>query len=287
MRTSLKPEHLAEVITGQTGLEFEAEADVAADGRYWYLLRPRGLPADHTFGIRTTLGWRRLRVDFEPGKFAGSLLADMGNADADGRSAFHSILADCRSLGSQIHLEINGSSFRFDSDDVWAQTWSRLTLSLNKGQLELGTDEGEPDAQIACRWTGRFAAAVVAILPTEDTGEGVDSNVIGHPEGALKTVKINRYERDRRNRAAAIAIHGTECKACGLEMVSRYGSIAAGMIEVHHVTPVSELGEGYVIDPATDLVPICPNCHAVVHRRTPPIAIEDLKSLLKRISEHH
>lgn len=277
--------HLARVITDQTGLEFEAESDVDADGQRRYLLRPRGLPADHTFGIRTTLGWRRLTVEFEPGKFAGSLLADMGNADADGRSAFRSVLSDCLGLGSQIQLEINGSSLPFDSDDVWERTWSRLTLSLKKGQLELGADEGEPDAQIACRWTGRFAAAVVAILPTEGEGESISPDVVGYPEGALTRVQANRFERDRRNRAAAIAIHGSTCKGCGLEMAARYGSVATGLIEVHHVTPVSELGEARVIDPATDLVPLCPNCHAVVHRRTPPFAIEELRTILAQVSE--
>ena len=281
MQTSLEPQHLEKVISGETGLEFEAETGVDSEGQRWYLLRPRGLTADHTFGIRTTLGWRRLRIDFEPGKFAGALLAEMGNADADGRSGFQAVLADCRRVGSQIDLEINSVPLPFDSEEVWAQAWNRLVLSMNKGQLELGIDEGEPDAQIVCRWTGRFAAAVVAILPTEEAGEGVETDVIGYPEGALTTVQTNRYERDRRNRAAAIAIHGTACKGCGLEMGTRYGSVASGMIEIHHVTPVSELGAGYVIDPARDLVPLCPNCHAVVHRNTPPFTVAELRECLE------
>lgn len=282
MQTSLEPQHLEKVISGETGLEFEAGTGADSEGQQWYLLRPRGLTADHTFGIRTTLGWRRLRIDFEPDKFAGSLLADMGNVDGDGRSAFHAVLTDSRRLGAQIDLEVNGVLFPFDSEDVWAQTWSRLALSMNKGQLELGIDEGEPDAHIVCRWTGRFAAAVVAILPTEEAGESVESDVIGYPEGALKTVRTNRYERDRRNRAVAIAIHGTACKGCGLEMGTRYGSVAAGFVEIHHITPVSQLGAGYVIDPVRDLVPLCPNCHAVVHRRDPPLTVSEVELLLNQ-----
>ncbi len=278
--TTLEPNYLARVITDQTGLGFEAKSDVDADGQLRYLLRPRDLPAEHTFCIQTTLGWRRLRVDFEPGKFAVSLLADMGHADADARSVFRSVLADCVDCGAEIHLEINGKTAPFDSDDVWAQKWSGLVLTLKKGQLELGTDDGEPDAQIACRWTGRHAAAIVAILPTESESVMVDPDVVGYPEGALATVQINRFERDRRNRAAAIAIHGSTCKGCGLEMAAKYGSLASGVIEVHHITPVSELGDSHVIDPATDLVPLCPNCHTVVHRRSPPISIEDLKELI-------
>jgi len=282
MRTSLEPEYLAQTITGQTGLEFEAETGVNADGEQWYVLRPRGLLSDYTFGIRTTLQWRRLRIDFEPGKFAASLLEDMGNAEAEGRSAFLAVLADSRRHGSQVDLEINGVRFEFDDENVWSQSWNRLLFSMNKGQLELGTDEGEPDAQIVCRWTIRFSAAVVAILPTEEVIENKEPEVIGYPEGSVVTVKANRYERDKRNRAAAIAIHGTACKGCGLEMDMRYGPIASGYVEIHHITPVSELGAEYIIDPARDLVPLCPNCHAVVHRRIPPLTVSELRVLIAK-----
>ena len=282
MQTPLEPQHLETVISAETGLEFEAGTGVDPEGQRWYLLRPRGLPADHTFGMRTTLAWRRIRIDFEPGKFAGSLLADMGNVDAEGRSAFRAVLSDSHRLGARIDLEVNGVPFRFDSDDVWAPAWSRLVLSMNKGQLELGIDEGEPDALIVCRWTGRFAAAIVAILPTEDASRSVEPEVIGYPEGALTTVQTNRYERDRRNRAAAIAIHGTACKGCGLEMGTRYGPVAAGFVEIHHITPVSQLGAGYVIDPMRDLVPLCPNCHAVAHRRDPPLTVNEISLLLNQ-----
>jgi 5-methylcytosine-specific restriction protein A len=93
---------------------------------------------------------------------------------------------------------------------------------------------------------------------------------------------VNRYERDRRNRAAALAIHGYVCKACDLEMSDRYGPDAAGLIEVHHVTPVSEVGPGYIIDPRTDLVPLCPNCHSVAHRRSPPFSVDELRDMQHR-----
>lgn len=280
MQRPLEPEHLARVISSETGLEFEASTGVDDEGQQWYLLRPRGLLSDHTFSIRTTLGWRRLRIDFEPGTFAGPLLVDMSNADTDGRSAFLAILSDCHRLGARIDLNINSKSFPFDSDEIWALTWNRLILSIKKGQLDLGTEDGESDTDIICSWTGRLVAATTAILPTEEVSEKINAEIIGYPEGALTTIQTNRYERNRRNRAAAIAIHGTACQACGIEMKSRYGSIATGMIEIHHTTPVSELGEDYVIDPVSDLIPLCPNCHAVAHRRTPPLSINELQKLL-------
>ncbi|MCY3687609.1 MAG: HNH endonuclease [Gammaproteobacteria bacterium] len=281
MREPIEPKRLGKVISEETGLEFGAVTGVDGDGQRWYLLRPQGNPADYTFGIRTTLGWRRLQIQFEPGKFAAALLGDMGNADADGRSAFHSVLKDCFSLGATCKLEINGNSFPFDSDKVWTEKWNRIVLSMSKGQLELGTDQGDSDADIICEWTGRFTAAIIAILPMEESNDQAESEVVGYPEGAMTTVQTNRYERDRRNRAAAIAIHGTTCNGCGLEMGTRYGSIAAGLIDIHHVTPVSKLAAGYIIDPKRDLVPLCPNCHAVVHRQVPPLTVNELRKLYK------
>jgi 5-methylcytosine-specific restriction enzyme A len=44
-----------------------------------------------------------------------------------------------------------------------------------------------------------------------------------------------------------------------------YGEIGRDFIQVHHVVPVSELGNGYQLDPVTDLVPLCANCHAMAH----------------------
>jgi len=41
-------------------------------------------------------------------------------------------------------------------------------------------------------------------------------------------------------------------------------------------------GINYKVDPINDLCPVCPNCHAMLHRRSPPLSIDELKQLLKR-----
>lgn len=140
----------------------------------------------------------------------------------------------------------------------------------------MGLDEGEPDDQIVIRWAGMFASAITAILPVEEETEEMP----GYPEGSVTTAQVNRYERDRRNRAAAISIHGSACKACGLDMAKQYGTVASGFIEIHHIVPVSEIGLDYQIDPGKDLVPLCPNCHAIVHRRNPPFSVEEVARMI-------
>lgn len=61
-----------------------------------------------------------------------------------------------------------------------------------------------------------------------------------------------------------------------------YGKIGYHYIEVHHTTPVSAMTPGYVFDVDRDLVPLCSNCHAMVHRRTPPYTVEELKGIIKK-----
>ncbi len=47
-------------------------------------------------------------------------------------------------------------------------------------------------------------------------------------EGAAMQVVVNRYERDRQARQAALRLHGCRCQVCGLDMASRYGEIGRG-----------------------------------------------------------
>jgi 5-methylcytosine-specific restriction protein A len=58
--------------------------------------------------------------------------------------------------------------------------------------------------------------------------------------------------------------------------------VGTGYIHVHHIVPLSAIKESYVVDPVTDLVPVCPNCHAIIHRKMPPYLIEEVRALRRR-----
>jgi 5-methylcytosine-specific restriction protein A len=66
-----------------------------------------------------------------------------------------------------------------------------------------------------------------------------------------------------------------------MKFEERYGEIWSRIIDLHHTTPVSQLSSDYRINPEKDLVPLCPNCHRVVHRRNPPLTVEELREVLK------
>ncbi len=60
-------------------------------------------------------------------------------------------------------------------------------------------------------------------------------------------------------------------------MEAIYGDIARGFIHVHHLVPLSHRKRSYAINPKLDLIPLCPNCHAVTHLANPPLTLEQLK----------
>ena len=88
----------------------------------------------------------------------------------------------------------------------------------------------------------------------------------GPTEGNKKQRYTSYYERNPFYRNKAIEIHGLSCMACKFNFEETYGAFGGGFIHVHHNTPISETGPTY-INPQTDLSVLCPNCHAMVHRR--------------------
>jgi len=99
-------------------------------------------------------------------------------------------------------------------------------------------------------------------------------------EGACRTITVNAYERDPEVRRLCIASHGTTCAVCGMSFSTVYGPVAFGYIHVHHLRPLSEVQVAHGVDPVKDLRPVCPNCHAVLHRRVPAFSIEDVQEFL-------
>ncbi|MDR2204363.1 MAG: HNH endonuclease [Nitrososphaerota archaeon] len=96
-------------------------------------------------------------------------------------------------------------------------------------------------------------------------------------EGAKRSIIVNAYERNSRARNQCIKYHGTKCVVCSFDFLKEYGSIGENYIQVHHLTPIHGIGKKYEIDPIKDLVPICPNCHVMIHRGKSMLPIEELR----------
>lgn len=100
-------------------------------------------------------------------------------------------------------------------------------------------------------------------------------------EGSAESVLVNRYERSKTARKACVAHYGAECYVCGFDFASVYGSDFEEFIHVHHLCSLASIGDDYEVDPIADLRPVCPNCHAVIHLRTPCFTIEEVRRMIR------
>ncbi|WP_236721413.1 HNH endonuclease [Trichormus sp. NMC-1] len=108
-----------------------------------------------------------------------------------------------------------------------------------------------------------------------------EHEIINLYEGAKQRITINRYERNNEARKLCIEHYGKICYVCGFNFEKKYGEIGQGFIHVHHLIPLSEIDQEYEVDPIKDLRPVCPNCHAMIHRKNPPYTIEQIKNMLQ------
>lgn len=101
-------------------------------------------------------------------------------------------------------------------------------------------------------------------------------------EGAVRRVAVNAFERNQTARAMCISHHGVICRVCGFDFERTYGAIGRGFIHVHHLLDLCEVSREYQVDPVNDLIPVCPNCHAMLHMRRPAMSVTELRDLLLR-----
>lgn len=139
----------------------------------------------------------------------------------------------------------------------------------------LSTLEPRSLIRVGSCWYASDEAAVPA-LPEELEGEVF-------VEGAARTVTVNAYERNAAARAKCLEHHGHACVVCSFDFESTYGDLGRHYIHVHHVVPLAEIGSEYVVDPIKDLVPVCPNCHAMIHATRPCLSVEQLREHMKRV----
>src|SRR4028118_1266894 len=134
---------------------------------------------------------------------------------------------------------------------------------------------------LKCLWDWQNPLQVQeSVTTTRFFPDEVDS-VQTFREEAVRQVSVNAYEREPKARQKCIDYYGSSCSICGFDFGRAFGQLGKGFIHVYHLRPISEIAEEYEIDPIKDLRPVCPNCHAMIHRRSPPFSLEEIQRLLK------
>lgn len=118
------------------------------------------------------------------------------------------------------------------------------------------------------------------VLPNEDEDFNYEEDE-QFSEGTPTDTQSVRYERSQKARRICLKEKGYICCVCEFDFEQWYGEQGKGYIEVHHIIPVSQRGGTYKLNPINDLVPICSNCHRMIHRkRDTPLTIQELKAKL-------
>jgi 5-methylcytosine-specific restriction protein A len=161
------------------------------------------------------------------------------------------------------------------TESDWPEDWNQFEIDLKKTALVY---DYKLDVELLPQ-IDRLVIPLVGIAMSL-IGTEISDKFGGALEGASVQYLATRYERKKLNRDACLRLRGTICTGCGFDFGKIYGPIAEGFIEVHHVESLASNGEVF-IDPAVDLVPLCSNCHSVVHRVAPPMPISELRELVK------
>lgn len=183
-----------------------------------------------------------------------------------------------KTLSNEIRKHLKGY-------DTHPQPGSRPKYFVQKGKGIYGLVEWEHSET-----TSRIQEGIENSPPViQPLGVKLEGNIIPEEierpeeyyEGATKTISVTVYERDPKAREACIDHYGAECVVCCFNFEEKYGALGAGYIHVHHLRSLSEVDKEYQVDPINDLRPVCPNCHAMLHRYKPPLSIEELKAIIE------
>ena len=169
---------------------------------------------------------------------------------------------------------------RFAIEEIELLTHETHWDAMLGSGIKLSTGDSQIVVEAWKLWYSQVAGAQSS-LSGEEAG-ATSASPSGVIEGAVTTVLVNRYERSATARRKCIEHYGAICAVCSLDFKSTYGQIGEGFIHVHHVVPISSIGETYILDPIEDLVPVCPNCHAMLHRGTDvPRDVLELQKLMR------
>jgi len=176
-------------------------------------------------------------------------------------------------------------NYHTNQSEFYATDWNTFCLKADKRKF---TKSGEPinyrydkAEQLSLddeKYSSNFSDDIVFSDELDQSINELDINK-QFREGTISQATVNVYERNPQARKKCIEYYGVSCFVCEFNFGKTFGELGEGFIHVHHLKPVSEISEEYEVNPIEDMRPVCPNCHAMIHRRTPILSIEELKEL--------
>ena len=201
----------------------------------------------------------RIVLEITPQLHAASMLHDMETASVEKKELFSTYAAALERNGAKINCIINNIPTDIKAIDGRIINWRSFSIRITKAPV---IEDDKNNASVIVQWSINATCMILSLLNVTDIIPEPD----GYTEGNVFVVPVNKYERNPINRRLCLAIKGYKCQICGFDFEKTYGAIGKGFIHVHHLIPVSKMGPDYHVNPEKDLIPVCPNCHAMLHR---------------------
>lgn len=218
----------------------------------------------------------RMILSFIPQQYGAPFVRRMGQKSIESKIQFSEYSKCLQREGCIVDFSVNNYPQNSAIPEEWPEeTWNKVQLKVTKAPFEIreGQDYGDLVQHYGLLMLGMILS-LSDIIPLE-------GDSLGYKEGAELSVISKKYERNRLNRDLCLQNKGYRCSICGFDFEKHYGIIGRHFIHVHHIIPVSQIGPDYIINPVKDLIPVCPNCHAMLHRKTPPYLPDEMKEIVE------
>lgn len=224
----------------------------------------------------------RIIITCEPSILAGEFLKHISEANQEKKELFIEYWKQIADAGNnKIQVFLNNTEINQTELINSTNNWKNFKIILTRVPF----DEDEKTLEeVVSKYVvlicGMLLCLTDRIMPEEEL---IFDSEISETEGNKIRITVNKYERSRLNRTLCLNAKGYSCNICGFNFEETYGEIGKNFIEVHHIIPVSMLGDDYKLDPLKDLIPLCPNCHSMIHKKNPPYTPDELKNMLVKI----
>jgi hypothetical protein len=126
----------------------------------------------------------------------------------------------------------------------------------------------------------RVTLPVVATLSPWPDAESALPDAATGTEAKRYRWHLRAEGRNQRVVQEAKRLQGYRCAVCEVDYRERYGKLGERCVDAHHRVPFADLDEGpSAVDPRTDFVIVCSNCHRMLHAEAPPLSIDRLREI--------
>ncbi|MBR1466510.1 MAG: HNH endonuclease [Bacteroidaceae bacterium] len=168
-------------------------------------------------------------------------------------------------------------------DSLMKLCYKKQIFTIEKLKTVSSTDRSVVQTNTSIRWAVLYYILSQIDDASNDIEFGDEDISKGYWEGDVKTIRVNIYERTRKYKNEFLnSGKACICSICSFNFEKVYGKRGKNFIHLHHLVPLHEIKQGHEVK-SDELIPVCPNCHAMLHRGKELLSPDDLKKKMKEV----